>query len=99
MIGSPWFSISPARTGVPWRDLLRVFRGMELRGEVRGGRFVKSCDGEHFGLDQAVTMLRKVRDRDAASLCVAAADPLNLRGILTPEERVASTTQAWVEVL
>jgi ATP-dependent Lhr-like helicase len=85
--------------GIPWRDLLRAYRGMELRGEVRGGRFVKGCDGEHFGLDEAVALLRKIRKRDASQLRVAAADPLNLSGILTPDDRVASNTQTWVEVL
>ena len=29
------------RLPVPWRVLLRVFRRLELRGEVRGGRFVQ----------------------------------------------------------
>lgn len=29
---------------------------------------------------------------------VAAADPLNLRGILTPEERVTATARRWIEV-
>jgi ATP-dependent Lhr-like helicase len=83
----------------PWRDMLRVFRSLELRGEVRGGRFVQGCDGEHFALDEAVALLRKIRKRDAAPLTVTAADPLNLRGILTPDERVSSHTQSWVSVL
>ena len=87
------------RLPVPWRVLLRVFRRLELRGEVRGGRFVEGCDGEHFALESAVRLLRKIRRRDATQLRVAAADPLNLRGILTPEERIAPQTQAWVEVL
>lgn len=87
------------RFRVPWRDLPRVFRLMELRGEVRGGRFVAGCDGEHFALDSAVELLREVRNRDSGSLQVAAADPLNLRGILTPDERIASNSQQSVEVL
>ena len=87
------------RLPVPWRALLRVFRRLELRGEVRGGRFVHGCDGEHFALESAVQLLREIRRRDATPLRVAAADPLNLRGILTPDEKVASHTQSWVKVL
>ena len=88
------------RFPVPWRDLLRAFRTLELRGEVRGGRFVRGFDGEHFAVEPAVTLLRKRgTDADPSPLRVAAADPLNLRGILTPDDRVAAHTKAWVEVL
>ena len=30
----------------PWRDLLRVYRRLEARGEIRGGRFVAGFSGE-----------------------------------------------------
>src|SRR5439155_24339170 len=33
---------------VPWRDLLRVFRRLEARGEIRVGRFVGGFSGERF---------------------------------------------------
>src|SRR5262249_12166457 len=33
--------IDRERIPVPWRDLVRVYRRQELRGEVRGGRFVQ----------------------------------------------------------
>lgn len=84
---------------IPWRELLRVLRRLELAGAVRGGRFVTGFDGEQYALPEAVTALRKARredEREAAR--VAAADPLNLRGILTPDERVSPATRAWVEV-
>ena len=29
----------------PWRDLLRVYRRLEARGEIRGGRFVAGFSG------------------------------------------------------
>ena len=32
----------------PWRDLLRVYRTLERRGEIRGGRFVAGFSGEQF---------------------------------------------------
>ena len=32
----------------PWRELLRVYRRLEARGEIRGGRFVAGFSGEQF---------------------------------------------------
>ncbi|MEA2935762.1 MAG: ATP-dependent helicase Lhr and Lhr-like helicase [Variibacter sp.] len=34
----------------PWRKLLRVYRKLESRGEIRGGRFVAGFSGEQFAL-------------------------------------------------
>ena len=45
----------------PWRDLLRMLRRLEARGEIRGGRFVASVTGEQFALPEAVAMLRETR--------------------------------------
>ncbi|MCG8404811.1 MAG: DEAD/DEAH box helicase [Phycisphaerales bacterium] len=84
---------------VPWRDLIRVYRRMELRGDVRGGRFVEGFSGEQYALPEAVKLLRKVRrDGERPPVSVPAADPLNYQGILTPEPRVASTTRSRVSV-
>ena len=59
----------------PWRDLLRVYRRLESRGEIRGGRFVAGFSGEQFALPEAVGMLREVaaaaRLRRAGSRCPA----------------------------
>jgi ATP-dependent Lhr-like helicase len=72
-----------------WRDLLGILRRLEARGEVRGGRFVTGFSGEQFALPEAVDSLRAARHRDsAATIAVAAADPLNLVGIIIPGERV-----------
>jgi len=74
----------------PYRDLLRVFRTLESRGEARGGRFVAGFDGEQYALPEAVTLLRSVRRRGPGEpIHVSAADPLNLRGILTPDARIS----------
>ncbi len=75
----------------PWRDLVRIFWDMELRGEVRGGRFIAGVPGEQFGLPEAVGLLRRIR-RDK-TLCaepvgLSAADPLNLAGIVGPGARL-----------
>lgn len=48
---------------VPWRLLLRALRAMELRGEVRGGRFVTGWSGEQYALSHAVSALRAGRNR------------------------------------
>ena len=74
----------------PWRDLLYVYRRMEARGEVRGGRFVEGFAGEQFALPDAVGALREVRRRQKLGelVSVSAADALNLVGIITPGQRV-----------
>ncbi len=90
-----------AREKIPaaWRDLVRVLRTMEARGDVRGGRFVAGFDGEQYALPEAVELLRAVRRRGAPpAMQVAAADPLNFRGILTPDERVSSVARQSVSV-
>jgi ATP-dependent Lhr-like helicase len=74
-----------------WRTLLGIYWRLEARGEIRGGRFVQGFTGEQFALPEAVEALRAVRrKRDGQeSIVVAAADPLNLVGILTPGGRVS----------
>ena len=76
----------------PWRDLLRVYRRLEARGEIRGGRFVAGFSGEQFALPDAVGMLREVRRQPASNAWVSlsGADPLNLVGILTPGGKLAA---------
>ncbi len=73
-----------------WRDLLLAFRRMEDRGEVRGGRFVDGFLGEQFALPVAVESLRAMRSAGlpGKTVSLAAADPLNLVGIVIPGERV-----------
>ena len=50
----------------PWRDLLRVYRRLEARGEIRGGRFVAGFSGEQFALPEAIGMLREIRRKPGA---------------------------------
>ncbi len=69
----------------PWRDLLWVLRRLEARGEVRGGRFVAGFAGEQFALPEAVTPLRRQRNKkDGSVIRVCAHDPLNLPGFVLP---------------
>ncbi|HSG40591.1 MAG TPA: ATP-dependent DNA helicase, partial [Thermoanaerobaculia bacterium] len=74
----------------PWRDLLQVFRRLEARGEIRGGRFVDGFSGEQYALSDAVGRLRALRKqpRKGTLVSVSAADPLNLVGIATPGDRL-----------
>jgi ATP-dependent Lhr-like helicase len=79
--------------GAPrWFDLLQVLRRLEARGEIRGGRFISGVAGEQFALGDTVRLLRQLRDEGPQKelVVVAAADPLNLVGILTSHERVTS---------
>jgi ATP-dependent Lhr-like helicase len=74
----------------PWRDLVRTFRTLEARGQIRGGRFVDGVWGEQFALPEAIVELRKMRKqpRSEKLVSISAADPLNLTGIITPGRRV-----------
>ena len=78
----------------PWRDLLRVYRRLEARGEIRGGRFVAGFSGEQFALPNAVGALREARRKkpDGNLISISGADPLNLVGILTPGPKLAALT-------
>ncbi len=92
-------TIAREKAPIPWRDLVRVYRRLELKGEIRGGRFVARFSGEQYALPEAVELLRAVRRREpAAPISVAAADPLNFQGILTPDERVSPQTRRRVLV-
>jgi ATP-dependent Lhr-like helicase len=73
-----------------WRELARVYRRLEARGEIRSGRFVTGMSGEQFALPDAVERLREVRriKPDGCLLTLSAADPLNLTGIVTSGERI-----------
>ncbi|MEE3287520.1 MAG: helicase-related protein, partial [Pseudomonadota bacterium] len=79
-----------------WRELVRWYRRMEARGEIRGGRFVSGFSGEQFAWPETIEQLRYYRDSALHSeqnkpVIVSAADPLNIQGIITPGEKVPMT--------
>ncbi|HUR42267.1 MAG TPA: DEAD/DEAH box helicase [Verrucomicrobiae bacterium] len=79
----------------PWRELFYVYRRMEARGEIRGGRFVTGFSGEQFALPEATVALRKAGGEpkpdapiEEELVSISAADPLNLVGVITPGDKV-----------
>jgi ATP-dependent Lhr-like helicase len=86
-------------TGAPaWRELLLAYRRLEARGEIRGGRFVSGMSGEQFALPEAVGQLRAIRRQEGPGrlIGVGGADPLNLTGIVTPGERIATVAKSRI---
>ena len=79
----------------PWRDLTRVYRRLEARGEIRGGRFVSGMSGEQFALPLAIERLREVRrsPADGRLQTISTADPLNLAGIVTSGDRIRAAAR------
>src|SRR5213594_4090550 len=68
-----------------WGHLLVQYRRMELRSEIRGGRFIRRFTGEQFALAEVVASLRALRrsdrkagERASQDIKISGADPLNL---------------------
>ena len=81
-----------------WREVLIALRRLEDRGEIRGGRFVSGFVGEQFALPVAVESLRASRTEPTSGevITIAAADPLNLAGVVVPGEKVAANSRQFV---
>jgi ATP-dependent Lhr-like helicase len=80
-------------SGAPsWWELLQVYRRLEARGEIRGGRFISGLAGEQFSMSESIRQLRLLRDGEQTNefVLLSAADPLNLVGILDDQPRVPS---------
>lgn len=77
----------------PWKTLLLIYRRLENRGEVRGGRFVSGFLGEQFALPYAIESLRAMKNQPIFKepVVFSAVDPLNLVGILLPGQRINAT--------
>jgi len=76
------------RIPVPWRELVRTYRLLELRGEIRGGRFVAGFAGEQYALPEAIPKMRRLKKHESPP-----------KGILPPGERVPSTSTGMVAVV
>ncbi len=81
-----------------WRELSRVYRRLEARGEIRGGRFVEGLVGEQFALPEAIATLRAVRGRadDGGLISVSGSDPLNLVGTVLAGDKVPAVNGSRV---
>jgi ATP-dependent Lhr-like helicase len=79
---------------LPWREVLIALRRLEDRGEIRGGRFVNGFLGEQFALPVAADSLRASRSQQPTeeAVRIAAADPLNLVGIILPGDRIPANS-------
>lgn len=88
-----------------WWELLPIYRRMESRGEIRGGRFITGVGGEQFALPEVVDLLRQARRNNnvgaihESPVIVSAADPMNLVGIITPGPKVPATASNAVAYL
>ena len=85
----------------PWRELLPVYRALEARGEIRGGRFVAGLSGEQYALPAAVESLRAVRRApgNGERVELSGADPLNLVGGILPGAKVPATLATRIAYL
>ena len=80
----------------PWFELLRAFRRLEARGEIRGGRFVSGFIGEQYALPEVVKGLRQLAKMtldQEEQVIISATDPLNLAGITSPGPKVTANTK------
>ena len=78
----------------PWRPLLAVYRRMELKGTVRGGRFISGVGGEQFAFSETIDGLRKLKNAretsaSASHYCLSATDPANLINLILPTRKLA----------
>ncbi len=85
----------------PWSRLVSMFRRLESRGEIRGGRFVSGVGGEQYALPEAVEPLRRLREApaDQSPVVVSATDPANLIGIITTGSLVPAQAGSCVAYL
>ena len=79
----------------PWRELTRVFRRLEARGEIRGGRFVSGVQVSSSPCPTPSSACAKsaARRADGHLVTVGTADPVNLAGIIAPGERLRAATR------
>ncbi|MGI9250088.1 MAG: DEAD/DEAH box helicase [Pseudohongiellaceae bacterium] len=82
----------------PWRVLLPLLRRMELRGILRGGRFVAGVGGEQFAHNEIVDQLRKLNKTEPdpsrpVHISLSATDPLNLINLILPNHKLPRLAQ------
>ncbi|HEV2946598.1 MAG TPA: hypothetical protein VGX70_04440, partial [Gemmataceae bacterium] len=84
----------------PWSTLVRMYRRLEARGEIRGGRFVSGVAGEQYALPEVISPLRSsTAEPDEKSLILAATDPLNFTGRIGASPRVPALPGYLISVV
>jgi ATP-dependent Lhr-like helicase len=71
-----------------WGELVRVYRRLEARGEIRYGRFVAGVAGEQFALPEMIPLLRAGGESNSDLVELPATDPINLTGRIATGPRV-----------
>lgn len=84
----------------PWSELVRTYRKLESRGEIRGGRFVAGVGGEQYALAEAIPALRACAEESVESpIIVSATDPLNLTGRLGSSARIPALLRHFISIV
>jgi ATP-dependent Lhr-like helicase len=71
-----------------WGELVRIYRRLEARGEIRYGRFVDGVAGEQFALPETIALLRAGGEASSPLVDLPATDPINLTGRIIAGPRV-----------
>jgi len=71
-----------------WGELVRVYRRLEARGEIRYGRLIEGVAGEQFALPETIPLVRAAGESSSALVELPATDPINLTGRVVAGPRV-----------
>jgi ATP-dependent Lhr-like helicase len=83
----------------PWHELVRTYRRLEARGEIRGGRFVACVGGEQYALPGVIHALRSAADAaDEKPVVLPATDPLNFTGRMSGGTRVPALPGQFIVI-
>jgi ATP-dependent Lhr-like helicase len=83
----------------PWHELVRTYRRLEARGEIRGGRFVARVGGEQYALTGVIHALRSAADAaDEQPVVLPATDPLNFTGRMSGGTRVPALPGQFIAI-
>jgi ATP-dependent Lhr-like helicase len=81
-----------------WYELVRTYRRMEARGEIRGGRFVANVSGEQYALSEVIAMLRSAASETDEPMILSATDPLNLSSRIGGSTRVPALPGYTIQI-
>jgi ATP-dependent Lhr-like helicase len=86
-------------TAPSWQELVRTYRRMEAKGEIRGGRFVANVSGEQYALTEVIAMLRSAATDSDEPMILSATDPLNLSSRIGKTSRVPALPGYLIEII